>query len=250
MNRVALISILVAMPLLTAGMLAQNDDHSQRGPASAPALTADGAPSSQYFNGQWFNGSDSTPDPIYAASPFLVSAKSAGALSNHREIARPSNSFRAQLRMLDNLRAVFAPGGVTGSIGYFQPICERSANQKLVESASIDVAKLRVLRFAPQSRYQPAQFTFEWMQNATAADHRTVAQIERAASVRNSAAAGAHKGQRAPSPRHDADSEMNCLSSEEDARPALPHQEIVASSVELAKLGEFTNIEPMQTWSN
>jgi hypothetical protein len=250
MNRVALISILVAIPLLTASMLAQNDDRSQRRAVSVSPITADGAPASQYFNGQWFNGSDSTPDPFYAVSPFPIGKKSTGALSNRGESARPSNTFRAQLRRLDNLRAVYAPGGVTGSFGYFQPTYESSANQKLVESVSFDVAKLRILRSAPKTQYQPAQFTFEWMQSATAADHRTVAQMESAANVRDSAAARAHKAQRAPSPRHDPESEINCLISEEDARPALQRQVIVASSVDLAKLGEYNNIEPMQTWSD
>jgi hypothetical protein len=230
-------------------MLAQNDDHSRNGSASASRITADGAPASQYFNGHWFIGSDSTPDPFYVASPFPISAKSARASSNRREIAGPSNSFRMQLRMFNSLRAVYAPGGVTGSFGYFQPIYERSADKKLAKSVRFDIAKLRILRSAPQTQYQPAQFTFEWKQNVGAADPRTAAHMESAANLRNSAAARAHKAQRAPSPRHDPDTEINCLISEEDARPAPQRPAVVVSSVDLAGLGEFSSIAPLQTWS-
>jgi hypothetical protein len=229
-------------------MLAQNDDHFQRGPASASAITADGAPASQYFNGQWFIGSDSTPDPCSTVSPFSISAKSARASSNRREIAGPSNTFRTQLRTFNSLRAVYAPGGVTGSFGYFQPVYESSAAQKLAESVRFDFAKLRILRSATQTQNQSAQFTFEWNQNARAADPRTVTHVESAANLRNLAAARARKPQRTASPRHDADSENSCLISEEDVRPAPQRPAVVVSPADLARLGEFSSIEPLQTW--
>jgi hypothetical protein len=74
--------------------------------------------------------------------------------------------------------------------------------------------------------------------------------MEGADNLRNSTAARAHKAQRPPSSRHDADSEISCLISEDDARPALQRQVIVASSVDLAKLGEFSSTESLQTWAD
>lgn len=249
MKRVALVLILVAMPLLTASMLAENDSLSRSESARASSLTADGAPASKYFNGQWSNGSDCTPDPFYAASPFAISAKSSGALSKRREIAGPSNSSRTQLRALNILRATFAPGGVTHSFGYFQPVYERAADQKLVESVKFDVAKLYMARPAAQPHNPPASFTFEWKQNAEAPELHATGHTESAANLRNSAAARANKARRAPPYRHDPDSEISCFISEDDPRPALQHPVVVVTSVDLAKLGEFRGVEPLQNWS-
>jgi hypothetical protein len=249
MNRVALISILVAMPLLTAGMLAQNDDRSRNGLASASAITADGAPSAQHFNGQWFNGSDSTPDLFYAGNPFSINAKSTGAHLSRHESSGPSNTFRAQMRTFNNLRAISAPGGLTGSFGYFQPVYQRSTDQKLIESVRSSIEKMHVLRYVTQN--QPAQFSFRWKQNSGAANLRAGANVETAANLRDSTTARTHKPpQRVAAYRRDSDSEISCLISEEDANPAPQHQIVVVSTVDLAKLGQFRDIEPLESWSD
>ncbi len=249
MNRAALVLILVAMPLLTAGMLAQNDDRSRNRSASASRITADGGPATQYFNGQWFNGSDFTPDPFSIVSPFSISAKSVRTSLNSRGITGAVNPNRAQLRTFNNFRAVSAPGGVTRSFGYFQPIYETPADAKLVNPVRSRVAQWYLLRYVAQTQHQPAQFAFEWHQDVRAAESRTAAHAENVTNLRNSTAARAHKPQRAPSFRHDQDSEISCLISEEDVKPALQNQIVVVSSVDLAKLGPFTNIEPLGTWS-
>ncbi len=249
MKRVALVLILVAMPLLTASMLAENDSPSRSESARATSLTADGAPASPYFNGQWSNGSDFTPDPFYVSSPFAISAKPAGAFSKRREIAGPSNSSRTRLHALNILRATFAPGGVTHSFGYFQPVYERAADQKLVETVTSDVVKLYMVRPASQPHYPSASFTFEWKQNAEAPELHATGHTESAANLRNSAAARAKKARRAPPYRHEPDSETSCFISEDDPRPALQYPVVVVTSLDLAKLGEFRGVEPLQNWS-
>jgi hypothetical protein len=109
---------------------------------------------------------------------------------------------------------------------------------------------LHILRFVNQAQNQSAQFTFERKQNVRAAELRTGGHTESAANLRSSAAARAHNAQRPPSYRHDEDSEISCLISEDDARQALQRQVIVASSVDFARLGEFSSLDSLQPWSD
>lgn len=255
MQRIALLLILAAVPLLCASMLAQSSDTSGDGTVRASLTSGDYESAKQCFHGQWSSNSDVVQESSCTTNGFLATGQPNRAVAKQRNIAGQSKSIHS---------LIFA--------AHLQPVYENLTDPQLVEHVRSDVAKLYFLRPAVQPQNQPnhqklsapSEFASEWKQNAKAVEVHSVAQIESATNFRTAAAAHTRSVMRRPTySQRDGDSENNCLISEEDSRPAQQYLGIVAGGLVRAEMKDllapeklraseaetFRSIESSQIWS-
>jgi hypothetical protein len=237
MQRIALLLILAAVPLLCASMLAQSSDTSVDGTMRASLASGNYASANQCFQGQWSSTLDIAQESSCTTNGFPTSAQPTRAVARQHNIAGQSKSIHALI-----------------SGAHLQPVYEKLADPQLVEHSRSDVAKLYFLRPASQPMNppdhqkvgSPSEFTREWKQNAKTAEIHSVAQIERAESFRASIAARTRNGVRPTYSQRDGDSENNCLISEEDARPAQQYQGIVITTLAGATMKDSITPEKLR----
>jgi len=221
MQRIALLLILAAVPLLCASMLARSSDTSVEGIMRASLASGNYESTKPCFQGQWFSTSDVAQESSCTTIGFQSSAQPARVVAKQRSIAGQSKSIHALI-----------------SFAHLQPVYEKLSDAQLVQYSRSDVAKLFFLRPTGQPLNPPdhkkvnsqSEFAREWKQNAKAAEIHSVAQIKRADGFRASMAARTRNGMRPTYSQREGDSENNCLISEEDARPAQQYQGIVVTT--------------------